>query len=163
MEAAQPLELNPWRRAAVAAALVATFELVLLFVAAVALFGGSVVHHAQRTVLKHEPPTVKTQPQAHPRVTLPRSQTSVLVLNGNGRAGAASAAAGALRAHGYRIGSVGNAPRTDYPTTLVMYRPGFRPEGLRLARDLDLRVVGPLDGMRPRDLMGAHVVVILGN
>ena len=163
MEAAQPLELNPWRRAAVAAALVATFELVLLLVAAVALFGGSVVHHAQRTVLKHEPAVVKTQPPAPATPTLTRTQTSVLVLNGNGRAGAASAAAATLRARGYRIGSVGNAPRTDYPTTLVMYRPGFRPEAVRLAHDLHLRVVGPLDGMRPRDLMGAHVVVILGN
>ena len=163
MEAAHPLELNPWRRAAVVAALVASFELVLLLVAAVALFGGSVVHHAQRTVLKHEPPVVKTQRPALAKPTLTRTQTSVLVLNGNGRAGAASAAASTLRARGYRIGSVGNAPRTDYPTTLVMYRPGFRPEGIRLAHDLHLRVVGPLDGMRPRDLMGAHVVVILGN
>ena len=30
-----------------------------------------------------------------------------------------------------------------------MYRPGFRAEGLRLARDLKVKVVGPLDGLKP--------------
>ena len=43
-----------------------------------------------------------------------------------------------------------------------MYRPGFAGEGRRLARDLRVRLVGPLDGMRTRELGRAHVVYILG-
>ena len=43
-----------------------------------------------------------------------------------------------------------------------MYRPGFAAEGRRLARDLGVGVVGPLDGMRPAQLHGAHAVLILG-
>jgi hypothetical protein len=43
-----------------------------------------------------------------------------------------------------------------------MYRPGRKAEALRLAKDLRAKVVGPLDGLRVRDLMGAHVAVILG-
>ena len=40
-----------------------------------------------------------------------------------------------------------NAHRQDYATSVVMYRPGFRAEGLRLASDLGVKVVGPLDGI----------------
>jgi hypothetical protein len=44
-----------------------------------------------------------------------------------------------------------------------MFRPGYRPEAVRLARDLKLKIVGPLDGLRPRDMMGAHVALIVGS
>jgi hypothetical protein len=44
-----------------------------------------------------------------------------------------------------------------------MYRPGYRADGLRLARDLGVRVVGPLDGMRPAALEGGQLAVILGD
>jgi hypothetical protein len=43
-----------------------------------------------------------------------------------------------------------------------MYRMGRRGEALRLARDLGIRLVSPLDGLRPRDLKGARLAVILG-
>ena len=86
----------------------------------------------------------------------------MLVLNGNGRTGAAAAEADRARAHGYKIGGIGDAKRTDYSRSIVMYRSGFRPEAARLARDLDIGVVGPLDGMKPRDLLGAHLAVVVG-
>ena len=57
---------------------------------------------------------------------------------------------------------VGNAPRHDYPRSLVMYRPGFEGEGRRLAHDLGVTLVGPLDGVKPAQLHGAHAVFILG-
>ena len=85
-----------------------------------------------------------------------------MVLNGNGRRGAAAAAASRVRSHGYRIGDVGNAARMSYSRSLVMYRPGFEGEGRRLGRDLGIRLVGPLDGMRGAQLHGAQVVLILG-
>ena len=61
----------------------------------------------------------------------------------------------------FLIGSVGNAAAPS-PRTLVMYRPGYAPEGARLARDLHIRVARPLDVISPRQLLGAHLVLILG-
>ena len=43
-----------------------------------------------------------------------------------------------------------------------MYRPGFAGEGRRLGRDLRVKLVTPLDGMRARELGRAQVVFILG-
>jgi hypothetical protein len=43
-----------------------------------------------------------------------------------------------------------------------MYRPGYRGEGLRLGRDLRVKIVGPLDGMTTRELLGAHVALVVG-
>ena len=86
----------------------------------------------------------------------------VVVLNGNGRQGAAAAAASRASREGDRIGLVANAPSHDYATSLVMYRRGFEGEAQRLARDLGVKVVGPLDGVRPNQLHGAQAVLILG-
>jgi hypothetical protein len=86
----------------------------------------------------------------------------VLVLNGNGRTGAAASAAARVHSRGYKIGPVGNAPRSNFSRSLVMFRPGFAGEGHRLAKDLRVKLVGPLDGMRVRDLGRAHLVFILG-
>ena len=43
-----------------------------------------------------------------------------------------------------------------------MFRRGYRPEAVRLAADLKVKIVGPLDGLRPRDMMGAHVALVVG-
>jgi len=45
---------------------------------------------------------------------------------------------------------------------VVMYKRGFAAEGARLARDLHVKVVGPLDGMSVSALHGGQLVVILG-
>ena len=50
-----------------------------------------------------------------------------------------------------------------YARTIVMFRRGYRPEAERLAADLKLKIVGPLDGLRTTDLMGAHVALVLGS
>ena len=71
-----------------------------------------------------------------------------MVLNGNGRTGAAASAASRVRSRGYRIGTVGNASSTDYARSLVMYKPGFAGEARRLAKDLRVKQIGPLDGIR---------------
>ncbi len=161
--AQQPLPF-PWRTAALVAAAVATAELVVLLVVA----GGSLLSgpaRAPKTVVAKPPRTVSAShaPAKAPMVAdLPRRKVSVVVLNGNGRQGAAAATSSRIEGRGYRISVVGNAPSHDYPSSLVMYRPGFAAEGKRLARDLGIRLVSPLDGMRPGQLHGAHAVVILG-
>ena len=87
---------------------------------------------------------------------------TVLVLNGNGRQGAAAAAAARVSHRGYRIGGVANAGSTDFTRSLVMYRRGFEGEGRRLARDLGIHLVGPLDGIQTSQLHGANAVLVVG-
>ena len=43
-----------------------------------------------------------------------------------------------------------------------MYRRGYRGDALRLAHDLHVKVVGPLDGMKPAALHGGQLAVLLG-
>jgi len=94
---------------------------------------------------------------------LARADLEVEILNGNGRQGSAAAEASTVRGLGYVVGNVGNAARADYTRSVVMYRRGYRAEGLRLGRDLGIRAVGPLDGLHPSDLMGAHLAVVIGS
>jgi hypothetical protein len=86
----------------------------------------------------------------------------VIVLNGNGSPGAASDRADLVQTKGYLIAGTANAPRTDFARSVVMYRPGYRPEARRLARDFGIGRVAPLDGLRPSDLQGAHIAFIVG-
>jgi hypothetical protein len=43
-----------------------------------------------------------------------------------------------------------------------MYRKGYAAEGARLARDLHVKVVGPLDGLKPAALHGGQLAIVLG-
>jgi len=166
-----PHELvRPWRRAAIVASLVAAVELVLL-VGAIALVAAkplsqAIRRHAEAAAFKpveHAPVVVPIpKPKPPPAAKLPRNKLSILVLNGNGTSGAASAAASRLEKLGYRISATANAKRQDYASTVVLYRPGFAGEGTRLARDLGVKVVGPLDGVPRAALHGGQLAVILG-
>jgi hypothetical protein len=159
--------IRPWRIAAFVAVSVAALELVVLVVIGGNSLLHSVSHRVQHAATQHAlGPTVARTPAVRhhkppPAAKLSRSHVHVLVLNGNGRTGAAAAAAARVRRHGYKIGGVGNA-RKLVGRSLVMYRPGFAGEGRRLGRDLGVKIVGPLDGMRKGDLHGAQVVFILG-
>jgi hypothetical protein len=106
------------------------------------------------------PDTEGPKPTVEP--VLSRRDVSVLVLNGNGVSGAASSLAGELRGDHYLIAATGNASRTDFAHSVVMFRPKYEREAKRLARDIGVRRVTPLDGLRLRDLQGAHVAVVIG-
>lgn len=164
---------QPWRNAAFIAATVATVELAILLVVGIIVFGkffaGEVekasdpVAVTQAAVEREKaaaPGNDNGQPRAKP--LLPRRQTSVIILNGNGISGAAATAADGIRSRNYLIAGTGNAPRTDFSRSVVMYRPGFEGEARRLARDIGVRRVSPLDGIRRRDLQGAHIALIIG-
>ena len=165
---AATLPPHVWRSAAVIATLVAVVELALLIGAGVALLtNGEGSTSGRHKTAAASPKSTRAVPQRRPARTvapakLTRGHVRVMVLNGNGRQGAASSAATRVRHHGYRIGTVGNAGRMSYARSLVMYRPGYEGEGRRLARDLGIRLVGPLDGMRPAQLHGAQAVLIIG-
>ena len=163
-----PLTLPPpfarWQRATLIAAAIAAAEGIVIIVAGAVLLGPKLVHHVKNAAIDAAaaaPRQSLAPPPVHARLS--RADTSVLVLNGNGRAGAAQAGADEVKAHGYTIGGVGNAPRSDYARTLVMYRPGFRAEAIRLRHDLGRGHVAPLDGVSKRGLMGAHLVLVLGS
>jgi hypothetical protein len=163
--------IRPWRTATLVASLVAAIELVLLVGAAMLLLAKPLAHavqrHAEAAALAPAASTKKASAvvQTMKKTAAPthlRSHTGVYVLNGNGRNGAASAAASKLSGMGYLVPGKGNAKRQDYASSVVMYRRGWEPEGIRLAHDLHVKVVGPLDGISSSALHGAPLVVVLG-
>ena len=161
MEHAHDL-VRPWRRATIAVSAIAALELVALAGIAIALLGNPLARHLRESAATAGTPRKRADiPAPAKKATLERSETSVIVLNGNGQAGAAAAAADRISARGYLVGNVGNAAGST-AHTLIMYRPGYAAEGARLGRDLHVRIVRPLDGMRPSQLMGAHLVLIMG-
>lgn len=83
--------------------------------------------------------------------------SSVDVLNANGVAGIAGETAARLEAMGYRVREVGNADRSDYPTTLVVTRPDALARGRALAEDLGFGVV-----QAAAHDIGSDIVVYLG-
>jgi LytR cell envelope-related transcriptional attenuator len=162
---APTFDAGRWRTAAILVSAIAALELAVLVAIGVAALGRTVAHRVQAAALQKAagvPSVPKPGPPGKPRLT--RGATDVLVLNGSGMTGAAGIAADRLRARGYQITSVGNAPKQSSATrTLVMFRPGYRAEAARLARDAHTTVVAPLDGVRPAALMGAQVVLVVGH
>jgi hypothetical protein len=164
--------MQPWRTAALVAVAVAAVELLVLVVVGGALLAkpstGSTAKPAKAksaasaTVHPKTTVTHSVHRVAAPAARLSRTKVTVLVLNGNGRQGAAAATASRVSRRGYNIGGVANAPSSDFTRSLVMYRRGFEGEGRRLARDLGIGIVGPLDGLRTSQLHGANAVVVVG-
>jgi hypothetical protein len=161
----------PWRTRALVAAAVAVIELVVILGVILAFVGKPISERvagaAEAKVLAPAKPDkpAAVKKKAKPAKAVPkleRGQTSVIVLNGSGESGAAATQADTIRRIGYLIGSVGNAPHHDFTRSLIMYRPGYKPEAMRLARDTGIRVVSPLDGLTQRDLLGAHLALVLG-
>jgi len=156
--------LAPWRTAALVAAAIAAVELLLLVVVGLAFAAKPFADDAEQAVKSRATNgSASGQAESEPASpTLSRGETSVLVLNGNGLQGAAAEAAGRVRVNGYLIAGTANATRSDFSRSLVMYRPGYRGEAERLAKDLGVKRVGPLDGLRAAALQGAHVAFIVG-
>jgi hypothetical protein len=117
-------------------------------------------HHAITEAAKAP---AASKPKPEPMLPLlPRRLVSVTILNGNGVSGAAASEASRVRARGYIVGRVGNAPRGSYGHSVVMYRAGRVREARRLARDLGVGIVSPLDGLRKGDLHGAKLALVVG-
>jgi hypothetical protein len=154
----------PWRVATLVVGALAALELVALI--AIGAIRLAPAHHAAAAT---KTPTAVHHAAAAPRVAAPpsvplrpRARVKVLVLNGNGVAGAANTEAQHLEVAGYRIGGATNAQRHDYAQSMVMYVPGWLKEARRLAQDAGVRMVAPLDGLPPRQLKGSTIVLLLG-
>jgi hypothetical protein len=155
----------PWRTSTVVVGAVAIVELVALIVIGAAQLAPQRVHAKAGAVAK---PARHTVANVRHTASLPshplraRDRVSVLVLNGNGVQGAASSMATRLRDIGYRIGAAQNAQRHDYAQSMVMYVPGWVKEARRLAHEMGVKLVAPVDGVTPGRLKGSQVVLILG-
>jgi hypothetical protein len=165
---AEPIPTSfPWRGATLVVGAIAAVELLVLI-------GVIAVHFAPKHVVARSAAPAKTEHVRAVRHTAKvaaapthplraRSRVHVLVLNGNGRQGAASTEAARLQTAGYRIGGAENALRHDYARSMVLYVPGWAKEAKRLARDTGIKLVAPLDGLTPAKLKASKAVVILGN
>lgn len=163
MEHAVPFDdVRPWRTAAIVASGIATLELLVLIVGAALLLAHPFAREAAKPAVKRPTGTTRAHRKPTRAAVLPRARTRVIVLNGNGETGAAATEAAAIRARGYRISAVGNAPTPAHGPTLVMYRPGFALEARRLARDAGINIVTALDGLKPGALHRAQLVIVLG-
>jgi apolipoprotein N-acyltransferase len=170
--------LQPWRTAAMIATGVAAVELFILLLIGF-LIGAKAFSEKTETAtiaaIKREVPqaaqtngsdqksaeTTQTQKQKEPKV-LPRSRTSVVVLNGNGIPGAAAVNGDKAHSLHYIVTATGNAPSTGFARSVVMFRPGFKPSAQRLAKDMGVKAVSPLDGITKGDLQGAQLALIIG-
>jgi hypothetical protein len=153
----------PWRAATVVVGAVAAVELIALLAIGLAQLAPG----RSEPVRKPTPHRVAvTAPRPKPvaqQPLRPRTSVRVLVLNGNGVSGAAAAAASSLQSHGYRIADATNAQRSDYANSMVMFVPGWIKEARRLAHDAGIRMVAPVDGLRPAQLKGSTVILLLGS
>jgi hypothetical protein len=170
---------HPWRTRTMIVTAIAVVELLALVAVAVVLLGRGWFESARATAVrtathqraaaaaKKRTTASTVRPKPHPkalaRPMLARAHTSLIVLNGNGRDGAAGAEATILRSHGYPVEAVGNAKRSDYAASIVMYRPGYEREARRLARDVGISIVSGLDGVLPSQLHGARLLIIVGS
>jgi hypothetical protein len=165
--------IRPWRRATFVAGGIAALELVALLVGGMLLLAKPVSHVIQKEAAAVATPRPATpeakalrkavrQMNAPAGRARPRGHLRIMVFNGNGRQDAAGSEAGHLSSLGYKIAGTTNAAHQNYATTVVMYRPGFRAEGLRLAKDLGVKVVGPLDGIAASSLRGGQLAVVVG-
>jgi hypothetical protein len=163
---APALQPTRWRTATIVVSLLAAIELAGLLAIGVAVLGKSVAHQVRNAAIQQVAgPALVAKPKPAPpgKPQLTRADTGVLVLNGGGVSGAAATAADRVRRHGYLIGGVGNAPRVSaLQQTTIMYSGAYRPEALRLAKDLRVRAVAPLDGIKQSALMGAQLVLLVG-
>jgi hypothetical protein len=166
-----PFDLpQPWRTRAIVAAAVAVVELFLLMTIALALLSKPITERVTAAATTtpglparvEKPAKPKPKPVAPAGPKLTRAETAVLVLNGSGETGAAAGRAEVVRSRGYLIGGVGNAANNDFSRTVIMYRPGYKLEAMRLARDTGVSFVSPLDGLTRKDLLGAHLAFVVG-
>ena len=155
---------RPWRAAAIIAAGIATLELLAIVVLLVVVVGKPFAHRVAQEAKSATAAAAAPKASKHegPKPKLARRETSVIVLNGNGVADAAGRMSAAVHRFHYIIAGTGNAPRSNFGRSIVMFRQGYKGEGLRLGHDLGIRRVTPLDGIRAADIAGAHLVLIVG-
>ena len=155
--------VRPWRRATVVASAVAAVELVLLLGLGAMLVAKPLSHaiehqavaSASRPAATVSAPPKKVQAGDPPHARARRQGAAAQPRADHGperqRPGRRRRdQAGRLQHLGYKIAGTANARRQDYASSVVMYVAGFRAEGLRLGKDLGVKVVAPARRGRPQ-------------
>jgi hypothetical protein len=85
----------------------------------------------------------------------------VAVLNGTSAPGLAAKVGDDVRVNGFKLGTVTNS-RDQFDQTVVMYGPGQQRAAQKVAHDLGVKPVQPIDRQTEQTADGADVVVIAG-
>ncbi|HXF00684.1 MAG TPA: LytR C-terminal domain-containing protein [Solirubrobacterales bacterium] len=85
----------------------------------------------------------------------------VAVLNGTSVPGLAAKVGDDVKVNGFRLGTVTNS-RDQFDQTVVMYARGQQPAGKKVAHDLGVKPLQPIDRQTERTAGDADVVVIAG-
>jgi LytR cell envelope-related transcriptional attenuator len=85
----------------------------------------------------------------------------VAVLNGTSAPGLAAKVGDDVRVNGFKLGTVTNS-RRQFDQTVVMYEPGQQLAAKKVAHDLGVKPVQPIDRQTEQTADGANVVVIAG-
>jgi hypothetical protein len=88
-------------------------------------------------------------------------EVDVAVLNGTSVPGLAAKVGDDVRVNGFRLGAVTNS-RDQFDQTVVMYRPGQQRAARKVAHDLGVKPLQPIDRQTEQTADDADVVVIAG-
>ena len=89
------------------------------------------------------------------------SSVQVAVLNGTDVEGLAGRFGDQIDERGYSLGAITNSP-TTFEQSVVMFRPGFKPEAERVARELNINEVRAMGDAIADASASAKVAVIVG-
>ena len=104
--------------------------------------------------------TSESGPVRKPGAVVPRNVT-VAVLNGTSVPGLGGKVASDVQVNNFRLGTVSNS-RKQYDQTVVMYETNEKNAADKVAHDLGVKVVQPIDRQTQQEAGGADVVVIAG-
>jgi len=90
------------------------------------------------------------------------SEVEVAVLNGSSVSGLAGKVGADVHANGFEVGTTDSAER-HYDQTVVMYQRGEQAAANKVAHDLGIKPVQPIDGATRDVVNGADVTVIAGD
>lgn len=89
------------------------------------------------------------------------SRVEVAVLNGTATAGLASQFSDRVEKQGFQIGAVTNS-QSSFDQSVVMFKPGFKPEASEVAKGLKISRVRPITGDIASSASTAKVAVVIG-
>jgi hypothetical protein len=130
---------------------------VLSTVAAVAVILGLVAIFGSGELLRG---SEDSGPGPKPGAVVP-GDVEVAVLNGTSVPGLAAKVGDDVRVNGFQLGAVTNSSH-QFDQTVVMYEPGQERAAKKVANDLGVKPVQPINRQTERAADGADVVVIAG-
>jgi hypothetical protein len=129
----------------------------LSVVAVVAVLLGLVAIFGSEELLKS---VGDSAPGPKPGAIVP-GEVDVAVLNGTSVPGLAAKVGDDVRVNGFRLGAVTNS-RDQFDQTVVMYAPGQQRAARKVAHDLGVKPLQPIDRQTEQTVGDADVVVIAG-